>query len=167
MALPGCGGSSPAVPAVPPAGTPGVAVPNEGWSHVPEGSAITYQGNPPASGPHYPSWLRYAEYTQVIPRGYWVHNLEHGAVVVLYRPDAPADVIRQITDAFRSIPNDPLCGHRRAVLVPDPLLPRQTAVVAADFVLTGDPVDAAAVRDFAVARRNHAPEQICDQGSRP
>jgi uncharacterized protein DUF3105 len=167
LAVSGCGGgSSPAAPS-PGADTPGVAVPNEGWLHVPEGSAITYRNNPPASGPHYPVWLRWAEYGQVIPRGYWVHNVEHGGIIFLYRPDAPADVIRQLTDAYHALPDDPLCGHKRAVLVPDPLLPRLTAVVAADWVLAADTVDAAAVRAFAVARRGHGPEQLCDQGSRP
>jgi uncharacterized protein DUF3105 len=168
--LSGCGGgSSPNAPAPSPptAATPGVAVPNEGWAHVPEGSAITYRSNPPASGPHYPVWLEYREYTQPMARGYWVHNLEHGAIVVLYRPDAPAAVVQQMTDAFRSIPADPLCGHKRALLTPDPLLPRLTAVVAADFVLLGDTVDAPAIREFAVARRGRGPEQVCDQGTRP
>ena len=162
-----CGGASPDAPVPPTAATPGVAVPNEGWAHVPEGSAITSQNNPPASGPHYPVWLRYQEYSQPMARGYWVHNLEHGAIVVLYRPDASADVVRQITEAFRSIPVDPSCGHRRALLTPDPLLPRLTAVVAANFVLLGDSVDGQAIRDFAVARRGRGPEQVCDQGTRP
>jgi uncharacterized protein DUF3105 len=164
--LAGCGGASPSAP-VPTAATPGVPVPSEGWAHVSEGSGITYRSNPPASGPHYPVWLRYQEYAQPMARGYWVHNLEHGAIVVLYRPDAPADVVRQITDAFRSIPSDPSCGHQRAVLTPDPLLPRLTAAVAADFVLLADTVDAQAIREFAVARRGHGPEQLCDQGTRP
>jgi hypothetical protein len=142
-------------------------VANEGWTHVPEGSAIDYRNNPPASGPHYPVWLRWQEYGSPIARGYWVHNLEHGGIVVLYRPDAPAAVVASLTAAFRSIPVDPACGHPRALLVPDPLIPRLTAAVAADYVLLSDTVDAQAIRDFAVARRNHAPESLCDQGSRP
>src|SRR5438309_1483095 len=72
-------------------GPPGEAVPNEGWTHVPEGSAIAYRHNPPASGPHYPVWARYRIHAQVVPRGYWVHDLEHGALVLLYRPDASPD----------------------------------------------------------------------------
>jgi hypothetical protein len=146
---------------------PGVAVANEGWAHVPEGSAVTYRSNPPASGPHYPVWLRYREYTEPMPRGYWVHNLEHGAVVVLYRTDVSSEVVRQVTDAFRAIPADPSCGHQRALLTPDPLLPRPIAVVAADFLLLADTVDAQAIRDFAVARRGRGPEQVCDHGTRP
>src|SRR6266513_2515403 len=50
------------------------AVPNEGWVHVAEGTTIAYQHNPPASGPHYPVWARYQEYTTAIARPYWVHN---------------------------------------------------------------------------------------------
>jgi hypothetical protein len=164
--LPGCGGSSPADPGPTPS-TPGVAVPNEGWAHVPEGSPTSYANNPPASGPHYPVWLRYAEYTQVIARGYWVHNLEHGAVVFLYRPDAPGNVIPEITAAFRTLPSDPLCGHQRALLVPDPDLPWPAAVVAANFVLRADNTSAMVIHDFAVARRGRGPEQVCDQGTRP
>ena len=116
----GSGAPPPDAPA-PVGRAPGVTVVNEGWAHVPEGGAITYRNNPPASGPHYPVWLRYREYTVPMARGHWVHNLEHGAVVVLYRPDAPAEVVRRITEAFRSIPGDPSCGHPRARLTPDPL----------------------------------------------
>ena len=144
-----------------------MAVPNEGWAHVPEGSAITYRNNPPASGPHYPVWLRYQEYPQPMARGYWVHNLEHGAIVFLYRPDAPGDVIPKLVDAFRTLPADPLCGHGRALLTPDPELPWPAAVVAAHFVLRADNSSAQVIHEFAVARRGHGPEQVCDQGSRP
>ena len=168
--VPACGGgsgSAPTGPAPVPASAPGVAVPNEGWTHVAEGSAITYRNNPPASGPHYPVWLRWQEYSAPMARGYWVHNLEHGGIVVVYRPDAPADVIARLTDAFRGIPVDPACGHPRSLLTPDPLLPRLTAAIAADFVLLSDTVDPQAIRDFALALRNHGPEQVCEGGSRP
>jgi hypothetical protein len=163
----GCGGSSPNAPPPPTSATPGVAVPNQGWAHVPEGSAITYQSNPPASGPHYPVWLRYEEYAQPMARGYWVHNLEHGAIVFLYRPDAPGNVIPEITAAYRSLPVDPRCGHRRALLTPDPLLPWSAAVVAADFVLRAENTSTMVIHEFAVTRRGRGPEQVCDQGSRP
>ena len=56
-------------------------VQNEGWVHVVEGSQVTYRHNPPASGPHYPVWARYQSYTSAVARPYWVHNVEHGAIV--------------------------------------------------------------------------------------
>jgi hypothetical protein len=161
----GAGGSpvnGPTDPTCPAVVTP---VPNEGWSHVPEGSVVSYRANPPASGPHYPVWARYQEHAVTVARPYWVHNLEHGAIVFLYRPDAPAAVVSALRDAYQSLPNDPACGHRRALLTPDPLLPRATAVVAADFVVAADCVNAAAIRDFATGLRGLGPEQVCADGT--
>lgn len=144
-----------------------VTVANEGWAHVTEGSAITYRHNPPASGPHYPVWARYEAFTTPVARGYWVHNVEHGAVVLLHRPDAPPAVIQALLDAYRALPADPDCGHTRALLTPDPLLDRPVAVVAVDHVLRGECVDANAVRQFASQRRNRGPENVCAPGTRP
>ena len=166
MACGGGGSSSPNDPAPPPSGV-GTPVPNEGWLHVPEGFAITYVSNPPASGPHYPVWLRYQEYDIAVPRGYWVHNVEHGAIVYLYRPDAPGNVIPEMLAAYRALPADPLCGHKRALITPDPLLPWPAAVVAANFVLRADNTSAQVIEQFALTRRGHGPEQVCEQGSRP
>jgi hypothetical protein len=143
------------------------AVANEGWVHVAEGSSVTYRHNPPASGPHYPVWARYQAYTTALQRPYWVHNLEHGAIVLVYRPDASAETIATLTDTFRSLPNDSECGHARALLTPDPLLARAVTAVAANFVLEGDCASPNAIRTFALAHRNHAPEDICDSGTRP
>ena len=96
-----------------------------------------------------------------------MHNLEHGAIVLLYRPDAPAAVVSALTASYRVLPNDAECGHARALLTPDPLLSRPVTAVAADFVLEGDCVSANAIRTFALTHRNHAPEDICDSGTRP
>ncbi|HUG52305.1 MAG TPA: DUF3105 domain-containing protein, partial [Vicinamibacteria bacterium] len=143
------------------------AVANEGWLHVPEGTAITYRANPPASGPHYPVWARYQAYTTPVARGYWVHNVEHGAIVLLYRPDASPAVIAALESAFRVLPNDGQCGHPRALLTPDPLIPRPVAAVAANSVLEGDCVGANAIRQFTLARRGRGPENVCESGTRP
>jgi len=171
VALAGCGGDSSGSPVVGPSdpSCPAVVPPvaNEGWIHVAEASAVAYRANPPASGPHYPVWARYQEHASAVARPYWVHNLEHGAIVFLYRPDAPAAVVMALRAAFQSLPDDPACGHRRALMTPDPLLPRATAVVAADFVVAADCVNAGLVRDFATGRRGRGPEQVCADGTRP
>src|SRR4051812_24518051 len=57
-------------------------------NHVPEGSPITWTSNPPTSGSHYPIWAEFDEHYDTLDRGYWVHDLEHGAVVFAYRCDA-------------------------------------------------------------------------------
>jgi uncharacterized protein DUF3105 len=171
MPVVGCGGSA-STPAAPPVDTGSCtmtesAVANEGWVHVAEGSSVNYQHNPPASGPHYPVWARYQSYTTPVARPYWVHNLEHGAIVLVHRPDASPAFVSTLTDTFRALPNDSSCGHPRALLTPDPLLARPVAVIAANFVLEGDCVSPDAIRRFALAHRAQAPENICDSGTRP
>jgi hypothetical protein len=58
---------------------------------VDPGQTITYDYCPPASGEHYnlagraPMQPRVYPPTQEHSPGYWVHNLEHGYAVVLYR----------------------------------------------------------------------------------
>ena len=164
-----CG--SAADPMVPPLsgpqGTVVVPVVNEGWVHVPEGSTVRYQANPPASGPHYPVWARYEEFAVALPRPYWVHNLEHGAIVFLYRPDTPAPVVAALRAAFRGLSADAVCGHPLALMTADPELPRPVAVMAADWALTADGVDAPTITAFVAARRNHGPEKVCSPGDRP
>lgn len=143
------------------------AVPNEGWIHVPVGTDIHYAHNPPASGPHYPIWARYREHTATVPRGYWVHDLEHGAIVLLYRPDAGSAVIDAMRAAYAALPPDAACGHERALLTPDPLLDRPFAVVAANSELRCDVVSQQAILDFATVHRGHGPEDACADGSYP
>lgn len=145
-----------------------VAVANQGWVHVPVDSVIAYDHNPPASGPHYPIWARYQEHTAAVPRGYWVHDLEHGAVVMLYRPDAGAAVIDALRAAFLSLPADPQCpGLGRALLTPDPLLDKPFSVVAANVELVCDRVDAQQIADFTTMNRGHGPETVCVSGAYP
>ena len=167
--LAACGGEGPAAPAPAPTVAPGMPqvlnVPLEGWAHVAEGSAITYQANPPASGPHYPMWGRYREHATALTRGYWVHNLEHGAIVLLHRPDAPASVVSELRQAYQALPNDPACGHKRALMTPDPLLPQAVAAVAAQRVLIADRLDPSWVRAFSDSFRGQGPEAVCQDGS--
>jgi hypothetical protein len=85
--------------------TVGRSVPIEGQNHVEEGSVISYQNQPPASGPHYPRTAPYGVSDQAILPGFWVHNLEHGGIVVLYNcSDGCPDVVAQLRDAFVKLP---------------------------------------------------------------
>src|SRR5690606_18750217 len=54
---------------------------SEGAGHVDVGTVIEWMHDPPHSGPHYPVWAASGEHDEVVERGYWVHNLEHGAIV--------------------------------------------------------------------------------------
>ena len=138
-----------------------VAVPNDVWRHVESEEELVYQHNPPASGPHFPTWASYAIHVEVVKRGNWVHNLEHGAIVLLIGAQATEEQRETILAAYQAIPNDPNCGHRRTIVTKDPLLDGPMAAVAANAVLEGGGLTVAQIVEFAVACRDRAPEDIC------
>lgn len=116
----------------------GVLQTNEGQTHVPEGSVIQYVNNPPSSGNHYPSPKPWGVYEQTIAPGYWVHNLEHGGVVVLYDcPQVCPEVVQMVRDALQRFPKDNF-GEVKLVSTPYSGLPNgaRTAAVAWNWVAT-------------------------------
>jgi hypothetical protein len=143
-------------------------VADEGQNHTEETVQVTYVNNPPASGTHYGRAANYHAYTVVVPRPFWVHNLEHGAVVFLVGPTATEEQANAMLEAFDLV-TDPGCtsisAPPRRVLTPDPLLPTAIAVVAWDYTLTGDCVDANAIQSFVADRIGKGPEGlICGGG---
>ena len=56
--------------------------------------------DPPTSGPHNPTPAVYGEYTDPLKIAQVVHNLEHGAVFVLYGPQVPAATVQQLSDFY-------------------------------------------------------------------
>lgn len=97
---------------------PGYVQPDMGQGHVAIGTQVTYTYCPPASGRHYnasgsgPIRPRvYGPDDTVLPEG-WIHNLEHGALIVLYRGDgegATPEGQAALQDFFSSYPPSPVC----------------------------------------------------------
>ncbi len=139
--------------------------------HVPEGTVITYDSNPPSSGPHYPIWANFQEYMVPIDDGYLVHSLEHGAVALLYKCEPTAPGCAQTIDALRkirdSLPTDPLCDASirvRVIIAPFPRLEEPVAAVAWGITYKADCVDAPTLTQFAKDNYDKGPEEICAPG---
>jgi len=59
--------------------------PEEGRTHVPKETRVTYKTSPPTSGFHYDKWLPPAAYEEdKTEPELLVHNLEHGNVVIYF-----------------------------------------------------------------------------------
>jgi hypothetical protein len=56
--------------------------------------------NPPTSGPHYGIPAVYGEYDTPLKLAQVVHNLEHGAVYILYGPDVPDATVAELRDFY-------------------------------------------------------------------
>lgn len=154
---------------------PGLVQPDMGQGHVSVGTKITYTYCPPASGRHYaqpaaPITARvYGPDEALIPEQ-WVHNLEHGGLVILYK-DAAVDqaALRSVFDA---IPPSPICGFDPGGKSPGPVIARFNdmawpfAVLVWDRVLPLQTLDQQAVLDFyAIWGEKTNPEHLCQAPS--
>jgi hypothetical protein len=93
-----------------------------GGAHVVTNDGVVYNSNPPSSGPHCGNWGQYAIFgdAKPLPRCNYIHNLEHGAVVLLYKCDvACPDVVAALT-AVRDTIIDAQCpSAKRVIITPD------------------------------------------------
>ncbi|HTL34651.1 MAG TPA: DUF3105 domain-containing protein [Kofleriaceae bacterium] len=143
---------------------------NRSGMHVEPGTDIQWTNNPPTSGSHYPTWAAWDRSYAQLPRGYYVHNAEHGGVIFLYHcdPDCP-DVVASLLDAARHMTADSACISpitKRVIVTSDPLLPDgvQVAAVAWNAAYTASCFDPY-VSQFAREHYAHAPEDFCNDGA--
>jgi len=157
---------------------PGYVQPDMGNTHVAVGTVVKYTYCPPASGHHYfasgqgPIPARpYGPNDAVIPEG-WVHNLEHGGLVILYKgAEADQTALRALYDA---VPVSPVCGFQPGGNSPGPVVARfdqmawPYAALVWDRVLPMQTLDQAAVLDFYAryGERNN-PEKLCNPSASP
>jgi len=135
--------------------------PVEGFNHVEAGTTVNYRANPPASGNHWPYWKQpWGAFPDGVPREQWMHNLEHGGIVLLYNcPSGCQDVVDQLTALMLSQPPDKF-NEVRMLLVPDGKMPHKVAAVAWGWRWQGDVVDKTALQCFINARYDRGRESI-------
>lgn len=145
-------------------------VPSEPGSHLPIGTPISWSTNPPAIGSHYPTWAGWDRHYQALDRGYYVHNLEHGGVALLYNcPAGCPEVVDQLLAVVRDANPDDTCGapvRHRILVAADLLMPPevQVAAVAWGQVYTASCFDPY-VATFVRTRYRHGTEDTCADGN--
>ena len=63
---------------------PGQEIADLGRDHVTDIADVTYNSDPPTSGPHFPMWAKKGIYDRLISDGYLIHSLEHGYIIISY-----------------------------------------------------------------------------------
>jgi hypothetical protein len=143
-------------------------IPDEGRDHVPFPMMVTYQHRPPASGPHWsqanvaplPSG-QYPNANTAAPARpeQWVHNLEHGYIVLLYdcaHFTCPPDLVDNLAATIDTYPQSAQFGYTKIVVTAydgsgvntNEGLPHLIAAVAWDHQLYLDAFDDAMLRSF-------------------
>ena len=138
---------------------PGTAIPSEGTTHVAEGEPITYTSYPASSGTHYASVSTYGFFDTQVPDGKLVHNLEHGAIVLYYKPDLPSDTIAGLRDLLTTLPPSKY-GSVKLVVTPNPKLQAALQVTAWGRALILDGFDLEQIRGFYTALVDKGPDDV-------
>ncbi|MET0344158.1 MAG: DUF3105 domain-containing protein [Polyangiales bacterium] len=127
--------------------------PDAGAMHVSRfrDSELVYEDVPPTGGTHSECWADFTIYEEELEDARWVHNLEHGGIVLLYRCDGgcPNELA-----SLRSFAK----SHPRTILTPYAALPTRFAAVAWEYRLLNNCLELPAIQQFYDDHFNRARE---------
>ncbi len=150
----------------------------EASNHILSGQG-TYLTDPPTSGPHYNARgqapMPWGFYAQPYPPDHWLHNLEHGGVVILYQCPQPAttggakligvplscpDSQSPVQAFMTSAPKDALFREVKIVATPYPVPGHRFAIVAWGWRMFMDSWDPRLAETFYEAHVDNGPERL-------
>lgn len=134
---------------------PGQEVADLGREHVPVGTEVEYNSNPPTSGPHYSEWTKAGVYEEPLEDGYLVHSLEHGYVIMSYNCPEGEDC-EELKNNLRSVFEKK--GKRKLIVVPRPNLDVLIALTAWTRIQKLQEYDEEAIVNFIDSFRDRGPE---------
>lgn len=118
----------------------------------------TYNSDPATSGWHVGSMLApWGIQVEPIADKVSVHNLEHGGVIIHYRPDVSADTLANITTLARDLQLKNSC----LIVVPREGLAHPVVVTAWTYMMPLDSLDVAKITAFFDDRVGKGPEPFC------
>lgn len=156
------GSTAPSVNAAPAAGQ---AIDEMPHTHVNPPAKVTYNHDPPTSGCHYSLGAGTAPispgvYHSHVDPEYWVHNLEHGYIVVLYNcpSGCPAD-LTTLTQWYDGHTPDPaLTSEKKILVIPWTSMSSRFAVESWDWFLPLDSADVTKIEAFYQNHFDQSPE---------
>lgn len=127
-------------------------------NHVCMKESIVYNHDIPSFGPHRPAWAKYGEY-KFLPRQRWLHNLEHGSVVMLYHPCTHPVLVQRMRTVLKG------CLFRH-IISPYNLVPMDRPIVLVTWGnrLYMNDVDTKLATDYIKKYANHAKETTARDG---
>jgi hypothetical protein len=104
--------------------------------HVP--GPVSYSVTPPVGGQHNATWMNCGIYDKPVPNERAVHNLEHGAIWITYRPSLPPSAVSQLrafAEKQAMVPSTEGAASRYMDLTPYPGLPSPIVISSWGFQL--------------------------------
>lgn len=120
-----------------------------------------YNSDPASSGPHYADAgapIDWGIYTQEIPEEVFLHNEEHGGVIITYKPDLPADQLKSLRSLFASPYKDPKFQPARFILMPRAKNTQAIELASWTRTLGLDTYDENTIKQYYLDNANRGPE---------
>ncbi len=139
----------------------GRQMPDAGQVHIPMGDRGVYATYPPTSGQHWgETWADWTMYDRPLPPEEYVHNLEHGGIVLLYRCDKPCpDLVKQLRQLYTTFPHAKN-GKVKMVVAPDPKIKTPIAILAWTWIDELPRLDRDRLLRFYRAHVDQGPEDV-------
>ena len=135
------------------------AVPDEGRFHIEVGTAADYAHFPPSSGSHYGQIPDWGFYRDPVPPEYFVHNLEHGGIVILYNcPTACPDSEKVFVTLLNSAPAETTFNEVKILVSPNAKIDSPVIALAWGWELDLPQTDLDLLLGFYNRHVNQGPE---------
>lgn len=130
-----------------------VTVPIMNVEHTSNTDNVIYNSNPPTSGPHFGNWHKeWKFYETELPTGGLIHNMEHGGVVLYYKPSVDEGTKAQLKDFTED--------NFKIIASANEDIPAQMTLAAWGVYELFDSFDEAKFKRFYKKHLNHGPENV-------
>jgi len=157
----------------------GEAVDEMPHDHIVPPAKVKYEHNPPTSGCHYSLGAQggapapitagaYGNDPEIAPE-FWLHNLEHGYVAVLYNcPQSCPSDLQALRTWLKKLPADPAaqsCAqpvpYAKVIVIPWKSMKKKFAAVSWDWYDGMDTLNLDEVQKFYDSHNGQSPEGVC------
>ena len=150
----------------------GVQHKNQGEQHIAEGQKhAAYNSDPASSGPHYNDAnapAPWGVYTQEVPEEVFVHNEEHGGVVITYNPKLlPADQLKKLQSLFAPPYSNRAFSPSKAIVIPRSKDTHAIEIASWTWTLNMDKYDEATLIKYYRQHEGQSPEPAAGPTNTP
>jgi hypothetical protein len=149
----------------------GISHTSQGGTHILEGAKHpAYNSDPPSSGWHYNDAnapTLWGVYTQQVPDEVFLHNEEHGGVIITYKPDLPIDQIKKLQALFAPPYSNKNFTPSKAIVTPRAKDTHPIELAAWTVTYNLDSYDEAKLMDFYLQHVSHSPEATAGPTNTP
>ncbi len=141
----------------------GVQHADQGEAHIARGqSHLAYNSDPASSGPHYDDTgapTDWGVYTTAVPDEVFLHNEEHGGVVITYQPNLlPSDQLKKLQALFVPPYSNKSFSPLKALVAPRAKDTHAIELASWRYTLNLDQYNESIIVKFFNQHAGHAPE---------